>query len=370
MWFEKRKKIISIYGALIFLGYTMEAEKMVWKGFASDNYAGIHPTILEAIQIANQGHSKAYGSDTHTQQAIELFKHNFGAKIDVYFVCTGTAANVLSLSTVVKPYEGIICAETAHMNVDECGAPEHYMGCKLLTIPTNNGKLTVEDIEKLLANQNDQHKVQPKVVSITQATEVGTLYTPAEIKKITDFAHAHNLLVHMDGARLSNAAAALNLSLAAITRDVGIDILCFGGTKDGMMLGEAIIFFNQELSKDFKYIRKQGMQLVSKMRFIATQFIALLSDNLWHTNATHANAMATLLAQEIQKIPQIKVSRPVQANAVFAHVDPTIIPTLQEKYFFYVWDENTSEVRWMTAWDTTPEDILNFVEFLKATIHK
>ena len=346
----------------------IEAHEMIWKGFASDNYAGIHPDILEAINTANKGHSKAYGDDTYTKEAIALFKKQFGNDIDVYFVCTGTAANVLSLSALLKPFQAIVCAESAHLNVDECGAPEKYLGCKLLTMPTKDGKLTVEAIKNHLINSGDQHKVQPKVLSITQGTELGTLYTPAEIKAITDFAHAHNLLVHMDGARLSNAAASLNVSLSAITQDVGIDVLCFGGTKDGMMLGEAIIFFNKELSKDFQYIRKQGMQLVSKMRFISAQFIALLTDNLWLKNAQHANAMAQLLADEIKKIPQITLSKPVQANAVFAYINPNVIPLVQEKYAFYVWDEATSEVRWMTSWDTTKEDILDFVACIKKTI--
>jgi threonine aldolase len=354
--------------AMICLSSNIGAAAMTWKGFASDNYAGIHPDILKAINDANKGHAKAYGGDTYTEEAIALFKKNFGENIDVYFVCTGTAANVLSLSTLLKPYQGIICAESAHINVDECGAPENYTGSKLLTVPTTDGKLTVDAIQNQRLNVGDQHKVQPKVISITQGTELGTVYTPEEIKKLTDFAHAHNLYVHLDGARLSNAAASLNVSLAAITKDVGIDVLTFGGTKDGMMLGEAVIFFNKDLSKDFKYIRKQGMQLVSKMRFISAQFIALFTDNLWLKNAQHANAMAQLLAEEIKKIPQIKMNKSVQANAVFAIVDSQIIPILQEKYYFYVWDEATSEVRWMTSWDTTKEDILDFVAFIKQTV--
>ena len=341
---------------------------MIGKGFASDNYAGIHPDILKAINDANVGHAKAYGNDTYTQEAISLFKKMLGDASNVYFVCNGTAANVLCLSTLAKPYQGIICAESAHINVDECGAPEKYTGCKLLIIPTKDGKLTVESIKPHLVNMGDQHKVQPKVISITQGTELGTLYTASEIKKITEFAHANGMYVHMDGSRISNAVAGLNTTLAAITKDVGVDVLCFGGTKDGMMLGEAVIFFNKELSKDFQFIRKQGMQLVSKMRFISAQFIALLTDDLWIKNAQHANAMAALLAEEVKKIPQIKISKPTQSNAVFAIVDPKIIPTLQEKYFFYVWDEATSEVRWMTSWDTTTEDIMNFVEFIKKTI--
>lgn len=341
---------------------------MIWKSFASDNYAGIHPIILKAINDANQGHAKAYAGDTYTEKAIESFKKHLGNNIDVYFVCTGTAANVLCLSALVKPYEGIICAESAHINVDECGAPENYTGSKLLTIPTKDGKLTVEAIKGKLANIGFQHKVQPKVISITQGTELGTIYTPIEIKKITEFAHTNGMYVHMDGARLSNATASLNTTLAAITKDVGVDVLCFGGTKDGMMIGEAVIFFNKEFSKDFKYIRKQGMQLVSKMRFISAQFIALLNDNLWLKNAQNANSMAQLLADEIKKIPQIKMSKNVEANAVFAIIDPKIISILQDKYDFYVWDDATSEVRWMTSWDTTKEDIMEFVVFIKKTL--
>lgn len=345
-----------------------EAHTMICKDFASDNHSGIHPTILQALNDANPGYAKAYAHDTYTEKAIEAFKKHLGNDIDVYFVCTGTAANVLCLSTLVKPYQGIICAESAHINTDECGAPENYTGSKLLTIPTKDGKLTVEAIKAQLINIGDQHKVQPKVISITQATESGTLYTPAEIKKITEFAHAHGMYVHMDGARLSNAAASLNTTMAAITKDVGVDVLCFGGTKDGMMIGEAVIFFNKELSKDFKYIRKQGMQLVSKMRFISAQFIALLTDDLWIKNAQNANAMAQLLASEIKKIPQIKMSNTVQANAVFAIIDPKIIPILQDKYYFYVWDDATSEVRWMTSWDTTKEDIMEFVAYITKTL--
>lgn len=348
----------------------MNVSAMTKKSFASDNYAGIHPEVLQAIINANQGHDKAYGSDTLTLKAVELFQKHFGPQIDVYFVLTGTAANVLGLSTIIKPYQAIICAETAHINVDEAGAPEKYTGSKLLTVKTADGKITVDDIKNQLFAIGDQHKVQPKVISITQGTELGTLYTPDEIKKITNFAHANNMFVHMDGARLCNAAAALNLPLAALTTNVGIDLLSFGGTKDGMMLGEAVIFFNKNLSEDFKFIRKQGMQLVSKMRFISAQFIALLSNDLWKKNAQHANAMAQLLAEQLKEVPEIRLSKNVQANAVFAYVDPLLIPILQEKYFFYVWDEISSEVRWMTSFDTTQEDILEFVNFIKHVISK
>lgn len=339
------------------------------KGFASDNYAGIHPDILQAINDANKGHSKSYGNDPYTEKAIQLFKQHFGQDIDIYFVLTGTAANVLSIKTMIKSHQAVICAQSAHINVDECGAPENYTGSKLITIPTENGKLTIEQIQNILISRGDEHRVQPKIISITQATELGTVYTPDEIKIITQFAHANNLYVHMDGARLCNAAASLNTSLAAITKDVGIDVLSFGGTKDGMMLGEAVLFFDKNLATEFKYIRKQGMQLASKMRFISTQFIALLSNDLWRKNALHANAMAQLLATEIKKISHIKISKDVQTNAVFAHVDPKIITRLQEKYFFYVWNEKASEVRWMTSWDTTQEDVLNFVDSILSCIN-
>lgn len=361
-------QLLLIMGAACLLLIKIEANTMIGKSFASDNYAGVHPNILKAIHDANQGHTKAYGSDPYTQEAIALFKQHFGQDIDVYFVCNGTAANVLSLSSLLKPYQCIICAESAHINVDECGAPEKYIGCKLLTISTKDGKLTVESIQHHLTVMGDQHKVQPKVISISQSTELGTIYTQEEIRQITNFAHANGLLVHMDGSRISNAVASLNTSLAAITKDAGVDVLSFGGTKDGMMLGDSVVFFNTELAKDFQYIRKQGMQLISKMRFISAQFIALLTDNLWLKNAQHANAMAKLLANEIQGIPYIKLSKDVQANAVFAYVEPKLIPLLQEKYFFYVWDEVTSEVRWMTSWDTTTEDILDFVKFIKQTV--
>jgi threonine aldolase len=340
------------------------------KSFASDNYAGMHDDIIHAISNANQGHARSYGEDDYTQKAVAMFKEHFGADISVYFVMTGTAANVLGLSLLLKPYQSIVCAESAHINVDEAGALENYTGSKLLTIKTIDGKITVQDIANNLSDIGNQHKTQPKIISITQGTELGTLYTPEEIKNITHFAHAHGMYVHMDGARLSNAAAALNVSLTALTSEVGIDLLSFGGTKNGMMLGEAVIFFNNIVANDFQYIRKQGMQLISKMRFISAQFIALLSDNLWRKNAQHANAMAKLLEKLITEIPQIKISRPVRINAVFAYVNPIHIPLLQEKYSFYVWDENTNEVRWMTSFDTSEKDVIDFVNHIKHVVNQ
>jgi threonine aldolase len=340
------------------------------KTFASDNYAPIHPAILQAIVDANRAHAVAYGDDEYSSRAIDLFKQHFGEHVDVFFVCNGTAANVLSFQAAARSYQAIVCASTAHINVDECGAPEKYTGCKLLAVPTKNGKITVGDIELLLSSVGFQHHVQPKVISIAQPTELGTLYSCEEIKVIVDFAHGHGMVVHMDGARLSNAAVALNKSLKEITGDVGVDILSYGGTKNGLMIGEAIIFFNKDLARDFQYIRKQAMQLVSKMRFIAVQFEALLSQDLYLVNARQANAMAKLLASRIQNMPGVTITQPVETNCIFATLDQRVIEQLQQKFPFYVWNEQTSEVRWMCSFDTTEQDVDDFVNALSVCLNK
>ena len=338
------------------------------KSFASDNYSGAHPEILKAIQQANIGHAGAYGNDECTKRAVEKFKEHFGRNINVFFVYNGTGANVLGLKTVTESFNSIICAETAHLNADECGAPEKFTGCKLITVPTADGKISPEQIKKHLHGFGDQHHAQPEVISITQPTELGTVYSVKEIKELADLAHKNNLLLHVDGARLANAAAALNKTLKQTTADVGIDVLSFGGTKNGMMFGEAVVFFNKNLSKNFTFIRKQGMQLASKMRFISAQFEAMLSNDLWLKSAMHSNRMAKLLAQEVMKIPQIKITQKVEANGIFAMVPKKYIPILQKEYFFYVWDEETGEVRWMCSFDTTEEDIDRFVELLKKVL--
>src|SRR3989338_777167 len=338
------------------------------KGFASDNYSGTHPKILEAIQKANLGHASAYGNDEYTARAIKKFKEHFGKDIDVYFVYNGTGANVLGLKAVTESFNSIICAETAHLNVDECCAPEKFTGCKLLTVSTNDGKISVEKLKHHVYGFGDQHHAQPKVISITQPTELGTLYTLNEVRELADYAHKNNMLLHVDGARLSNATASLNKSFKEITFDLGVDILSFGGTKNGMMFGEAVVFRNKELSKDFAFIRKQGMQLASKMRFISAQFEELLSNDLWLKNAQHSNRMAKTLADEVKNIPQIKITQKVEANGVFAIVPKQHVPNLQKEYFFYVWNEQTSEVRWMCSFDTTEEDIKNFVALLKKIV--
>ena len=340
----------------------------VSRGFASDNNSGIHPAVLRAIHRVNEGHVLAYGDDPYTKGAIEKFKEHFGKNIDVYFAFSGTGTNVLALQAITEPHNAIICSATSHMNVDECGAPEKTTGCKLLAIPSQNGKITVEQIKKQVHGIGDQHHVQAKVISITQATEFGTVYTLEEIRNIADYAHKNQMLLHMDGARLSNAAASLNTSFKEITSDVGVDILSFGGTKNGLLCAEAVIFFDKTLANNFKFIRKQGTQLPSKMRFIAAQFEALLSNDLWLKNATHANKMASKLAKGVEVIPSIQITQKVESNAVFATVPSQYIPTLQKEYPFYVWDEDKSEVRWMTSFDTTTSDIENFLRFIKATV--
>lgn len=335
--------------------------------FASDNYAGIHPHILQAITAANHTHVPAYGDDHFTANAIEKFKQQFGDDAEVFFVFNGTAANVTSLSALAHSYEAIICAEKAHIQVDECGAPEKFIGSKLLLVPAPQGKITVDGIRQHLQRVGDQHHVQPRVVSISQSTEFGTVYQPQEIAALANFAHENAMYLHMDGARIANAAAALKCDLRAITKDVGVDVLSFGGTKNGLMLGEAVVFLNPHLAKNFPFIRKQSMQLASKMRFIAVQFEALLTNNLWCQNAQHANAMAQLLAKELNQLG-VKISYPVDANAVFAVLPRQTILQLQTEYYFYVWDEAQSEVRLMMSFDTLETDIHSFVAQLKAAL--
>jgi len=272
---------------------------------------------------------------------------------------------VLGIKALSNSYHSIICAETAHINEDECGAPEKFTGCKVLTVETPNGKLTPGLIQNHIRGFGFEHHAQPKIISITQVTEMGTVYTIDEIKELTGFAKKHNMLVHMDGARISNAAVALNCNFRDFTTNAGVDVLSFGGTKNGMMFGEAVIFLKENLAPDFKYYRKQGMQLASKMRFIGAQFSTYLENNLWHKNAAHSNNMANLLYSKIKDIPQINVTQKVEANGVFAIVPPEIIPALQKEYFFYMWAEDSNEVRWMTSFDTTEEDINGFVGTIK-----
>lgn len=335
------------------------------RSFASDNNAGVHPEILRAMTETNQGHVVGYGDDPHTRAALASFRQHFGNDAEVFIVFNGTAANCLSLQSLANPYHAIICAESAHINSDECGAPEKFTGCKLLPLATPDGKLTVEAASKAYHGIGVEHHVQPRVISITQSTEMGTVYTPAEIKALADYAHEREMCLHLDGARIANAAASLGLNLRQATRDCGVDVLSFGGTKNGAMGAEAVVFFRPELARDFRFRRKQGMQLASKMRYLAAQFTALLSGDLWLSNAQHANRMAKLLEAAVSRIPGVKLVYPVQANGVFAQVPREVIAKLQERYFFYVWDETASVVRWMCSWDTTEEDIHDFAGYLE-----
>ena len=338
------------------------------RSFASDNNAGVHSEMIDAIRAANEGHVIAYGDDPFTASAIKTFQKHFGRDVAVFFVFGGTGANVLGLQAVTKSYNAVICAETAHINVDECGAPEKFTGCKLLSVATPDGKLKVEQIKHFLHGVGFEHHVQPRVISVAQATEMGTVYTKSELKTLAEFAHKNEMLLHVDGARIANAAVSLNASFREITRDLGVDVMSFGGAKNGMMYGEAVVFFDQKHAADFKYIRKQGMHLPSKMRFISAQFEALLSGDLWKRSATHANRMAKILGSELEKIPQLKLTQAIEANGVFATMPKKYIPALQKKYFFYVWNEEISEIRLMTSFDTTEDDIAKFVGLVRKTV--
>jgi threonine aldolase len=338
------------------------------RGFASDNNATVHPAVLAAIARANVGHATGYGHDEFTKQVEAKFTEHFGADARPFFVFNGTAANVLSMRAMCRPWEAVVCAQTAHLNVDECGAPEAIAGVKLLTATTKHGKLTPELVQRMMSRLGDEHVVQPRVVSISQCTELGTLYSRDEVRAIAEFAHANRMLLHMDGSRLSNAAAAMKLPLAAISTDVGVDVLSFGGTKNGLLGGEAVVFLNPELSVGFEYLRKQTLQLASKMRFIAAQFDALLTDDLWQRCAGQANAMAADLAKGLDDVAQLTITRPVETNAVFATLPAAVTEELQAEFPFYVWDEQIGEVRWMCSWDTTEDDVDDFVSAVRSLL--
>ncbi len=330
--------------------------------FASDNTVGVHPTIMEAMAKANVGACKPYGEDEYCQAAEVEIRKVFGDDIDIYFALNGTGANVLALRSILRPWHGTICSDVSHLNTDECGAPEACTGSKLLIVPSEKGKLTTPAMKHYLLDLTNVHHVKPAMVSITQTTEQGTVYTIDEIKSITKFAHDNGLYVHMDGARISNAVAALNCDVKEFTKEAGVDVLSFGGTKNGMMMGEAVIYFNKNLAKDFYQMRKQSLQHLSKMRFIAAQFIAFLQDDLWIKNATHANEMAKYMAQELSKVPNITISRPTEANAVFSIMTPALIETLQKDYYFYEFTPEIHETRLMCSFATTKEDIDLFIK--------
>ena len=337
-------------------------------GFGSDNHSGVHPDILNALRNINEGYCVAYGLDEYTESAIKQLKEIFGRQTDVFFVYNGTAANILGLKSVTDSFHSIFCAESAHLTVHEFCGPENFIGCKLVNIPTSDGKLTVDLIEPYVIGVGDPHMAQPHVISLTQATERGTVYRPKEIQKLADYAHTQGMLLHMDGARLCNAAAFLKVDLNELCGTVGVDVLSFGGTKNGMMYGEAVVFFDKQLSKNFEYIRKQGMQLTSKMRYISAQFSAFLSKHLWLQNATHANEMAQLLAQLLKKIPGVQITQKVEANMVYAIIPNHCITRLQKQYYFHRFNERTCEVRLMCSFTTRPDDVQLFAEAIQKTM--
>jgi threonine aldolase len=332
------------------------------RSFASDNWSGIHPAVLAAMADANVDHMPSYGTDPVTVRADGLFKEHFGPDAEVFFAFNGTGANVVGLQSLLRPFEAIVCAASAHINVDECGAPERILGSKLITVATPDGKLTPDLVEAVAEGWGNEHHVQPKVVSITQSTECGTCYRPDEVAALAGWAHDHGMFLHLDGARLSNAAAAQGLPLGAFGAAAGVDVLSFGGTKNGAMAAESVVTFRPEDQTGLRFIRKQSMQLASKMRFVSAQYNALLTDDLWRENAVHANAMARRLADAITGVPGVTLAYPVEANGVFPVLPPRVTEDLQAEFPCYVWEETTGVVRWMCSFDTTEEDVDQLVE--------
>jgi len=338
------------------------------RGFASDNYSGVHPEVLAALAAANEGHQVSYGEDDYTARLQVLFEDHFGAGIECFPVFNGTGANVLSLQSLLPRWGAVICASTAHINMDENGAPERIGGIKLLHVPTPDGKLTPELIDREAWGWGDEHRAQPLAVSITQTTELGTCYTPAEVRAIADHAHARGMKLHMDGARLANAAAHLKVPLRAFTRDAGVDILSFGGTKNGLLFGEVVVALNPDAAHGLVYLRKMNMQLASKMRFMSAQFIALLEGDLWLRSAAHANAMAARLRTAVESIDGVQPTQKTESNGVFAVLPAGVADRLRESFRFYDWNEAAREVRWMCSFDTSEEDVDAFVAAIRAEL--
>lgn len=338
------------------------------RSFASDNYAGIHPEVLDAIAAANDGHQVAYGGDLYTTRLQDVMAEHFGRDVDVFPVFNGTGANVLSLQSMLPPWGAVVCAASAHVHTDENGAPERVAGIKLLPVPAPDGRLTPELVDQQAWGWGDEHRAQPLVVSITQTTELGTCYRPEQIAAICAHAHERGMRVHVDGARLANAAAFLDLPLRAFTTDVGVDVVSFGGTKNGALGAEAVVVLDPEAAVGLTYLRKMNMQLASKLRFTSAQLLALLDGDLWLRSARHANAMARRLRDAVTGLPGVRVVRPVEANAVFAVLPPGVADRLRERFHFYDWDPATGEVRWMCAFDTTEDDVDAFAAALAAEL--
>jgi threonine aldolase len=335
------------------------------RSFGSDNHSGVHPKILQALIDANVDHAPSYGTDAWSERAETLFRREFGEKAEVFFVFNGTAANVTSLRALIKSHESVLCTDVSHLNMDECAAPEFFTGGKLITVPHSQGKMSLEQAREALIRRGDQHYAQVRAVSLTQPTEMGTCYSLDELRAFADWAHKEGLFLHVDGARLANAAHFLGVSFRELITETGVDVVSFGGTKNGLLMGEAVVFLNPALAKDYKYIRKQSAQLPSKTRFVAAQFEAYLKDGLWKEITAHSHKMARLLASELASVSQAVLTAPTESNGVFARVPQPWVKKLREKYFFYVWDEKTFECRFMTSWDTRSEEVHDFVRLMK-----
>lgn len=333
--------------------------------FASDNGSGIHADILAAIERANRGYCTAYGDDEYSERAVSALRSEFGADAEIFFTFNGTGANVVGLAAIARSFEAVICAEHSHIWSDECAAPEKFFGGKLIPIASSDGKLSPHAVAASMGENRGVHHAVPKVISITQASEWGTVYSRDEIADLARYAHDNDMLLHVDGARLANAAAHLGCTLGELTAELGVDVLSFGGTKNGLMLGEAVIFMRPELAENAGYLRKQTTQLASKMRFVAAQFEALMGNDLWRKNATHANAMAARLAAGVGAVQGIELCYPPAINALFVKIDPRFIAPLHEQSMFYMWDEGASIARWMTSFNTSATDVDEFIELIK-----
>lgn len=336
------------------------------RSFASDNNSGVHPAVMEALVQANQDHALGYGDDLWTKEAVRKIKETFGSDCEPLFVFNGTGSNVVALQLMTRPYNSVLCAETAHIYVDECGSPVKLTGCQIRPIATSDGKLTPELILPYLHGFGDQHHSQPGAVYLSQCTELGTIYTPDELKAITSLAHQYEMRVHMDGARIANACAALGLSLKALTVDCGVDVLSFGGTKNGLMMGECVVIFDDCLKVEARFVRKQSAQLASKMRYLSCQFTAYLTDELWLKNALHANAMARKLHDALAKFPGVRFTQKPESNQLFLTMPRPVIDRMLKSYFFYFWKEEVDEIRLVTSFDTTEQDIDDFIGLLNA----
>ncbi|WP_018123710.1 threonine aldolase family protein [Desulfovibrio oxyclinae] len=338
------------------------------KSFASDNNSGAHPAVLHALTAADAGSAKAYGEDETTRRAEQLFREHFGPQARTFFVTTGTAANVTGLRSVCETWQSVICSEHAHITTDECGAPEAVGGFKSVTLPSNDGRISPDQAVPQLAAHGFVHRNQPRVISLTQCTELGTLYRADEIRAWCDFAHKNDMLVHIDGARIANACAALGCSFREMTTDLGVDLLSFGGTKNGLVMGEAVVLLNPDIGPGMPFFRKQFMQLVSKMRFVSAQFLPYLEDGIWLENARHANAMAKRLAKKAAAVEGVEILGEVETNAVFAKVPEHAINQLLDEYYFYIWDETERSLRWMLSWNTTEAEVDQFAASIKAAV--